>query len=309
MLGARVEPALFAQLHERPDIGDRPILEVLLKRGLERSRAHSALRRYELDRAAQNPFELLSGGQQARFQILLMELDSPTMLLLDEPTDNLDVASADALEARARPLRGHRARRDARPLVHATARSVPVLRRGRHGAASCSSRPTTWRCGERTRSRWPAPRCGSAAGSILGPFDLVDRRRRAMGAARAERLRQDDGAQPDGGAGGNRRPDTVEVLGRAARADRRARAPPTDRSRIPPCWPTRCGATHRSSTRSCTGRDATLVTWWQTFDDDDVARAYALLASVGCDDARRPAARDVLARRAPTGADRAGAVR
>jgi ATPase subunit of ABC transporter with duplicated ATPase domains len=98
LLGARVEPALFAQLHERPDIGDRPILEVLLKKGLERSRAHSALRRYELDRAAQNPFELLSGGQQARFQILLMEIDSPTMLLLDEPTDNLDVASADALE-------------------------------------------------------------------------------------------------------------------------------------------------------------------------------------------------------------------
>jgi energy-dependent translational throttle protein EttA len=47
---------------------------------------------------AGNPFELLSGGQQARLQILLMELDSPTMLLLDEPTDNLDVASADALE-------------------------------------------------------------------------------------------------------------------------------------------------------------------------------------------------------------------
>ena len=45
-----------------------------------------------------NPYELLSGGQQARFQILLMEIDSPTMLLLDEPTDNLDVASADALE-------------------------------------------------------------------------------------------------------------------------------------------------------------------------------------------------------------------
>jgi ATPase subunit of ABC transporter with duplicated ATPase domains len=31
-------------------------------------------------------------------QLLLMEIDSPTMLLLDEPTDNLDVASADALE-------------------------------------------------------------------------------------------------------------------------------------------------------------------------------------------------------------------
>jgi ATPase subunit of ABC transporter with duplicated ATPase domains len=98
MLGARVDPSLFAQLHERPDIGDRPILDVLLKKGLERSRAHSAMRRYELEQAAQNPFELLSGGQQARFRILLMEIDSPTMLLLDEPTDNLDVASADALE-------------------------------------------------------------------------------------------------------------------------------------------------------------------------------------------------------------------
>ena len=48
MLGARVDPALFAQLHERPDIGDLPILEVLMKKGIERSKAHSALRRYEL---------------------------------------------------------------------------------------------------------------------------------------------------------------------------------------------------------------------------------------------------------------------
>ena len=33
----------------------------------------------------------------------------------------------------------------------------------------------------------------------------------------------------------------------------------------------------------CTGREATLVTWWQTFDDDDDgARRARLLASVGC---------------------------
>ena len=98
MLGARVEPALFAQLHERPDVGDLAILDVVLKKGLDRTKAMSALRRYELDPVSRNPFEVLSGGQQARFQILLMEIDSPTMLLLDEPTDNLDVASADALE-------------------------------------------------------------------------------------------------------------------------------------------------------------------------------------------------------------------
>ena len=98
MLGARVEPAIFSQLHERPDIGEQPILEVVRKKGMDRTAAMSALRRYELDHVSGNPFALLSGGQQARFQILLMEIDSPTMLLLDEPTDNLDVASADALE-------------------------------------------------------------------------------------------------------------------------------------------------------------------------------------------------------------------
>ena len=42
--------------------------------------------------------ESLSGGQQARFQILLLELSGATLLLLDEPTDNLDLHSAEALE-------------------------------------------------------------------------------------------------------------------------------------------------------------------------------------------------------------------
>ncbi len=38
-----------------------------------------------------------------------------------------------------------------------------------------------------------------------------------------------------------------------------------------------------------TGRDATLVGWWQRFDDDDVARAHRLLASIRCDElAARP---------------------
>ncbi|MGA9161309.1 MAG: ATP-binding cassette domain-containing protein [Actinomycetota bacterium] len=97
-LGARVEPALFAQLHERADVADLPILEVLRKRGMTMTEAMAALRRYEIDQVGRNPFEILSGGQQARFQLLLMEVDSPTMLLLDEPTDNLDVASADALQ-------------------------------------------------------------------------------------------------------------------------------------------------------------------------------------------------------------------
>ena len=56
------------------------------------------LDRYELAYAGEQRFETLSGGQQARFQILLLELSGATLLLLDEPTDNLDIASAEALE-------------------------------------------------------------------------------------------------------------------------------------------------------------------------------------------------------------------
>jgi ATPase subunit of ABC transporter with duplicated ATPase domains len=65
---------------------------------MPREPASRALDRYELAYAAEQRFDSLSGGQQARFQILLLELSGATLLLLDEPTDNLDVESAEALE-------------------------------------------------------------------------------------------------------------------------------------------------------------------------------------------------------------------
>ena len=64
----------------------------------DRGRAVAALRRYGLDQQADQVFDTLSGGQQARLQILLLELSGATMLLLDEPTDNLDLLSAEALQ-------------------------------------------------------------------------------------------------------------------------------------------------------------------------------------------------------------------
>ncbi len=60
--------------------------------------AMAALARYELHSCARQLFGSLSGGQQARLQILLLELAGATLLLLDEPTDNLDLASAQALQ-------------------------------------------------------------------------------------------------------------------------------------------------------------------------------------------------------------------
>jgi ATPase subunit of ABC transporter with duplicated ATPase domains len=97
--GARVVPGHFSQTHEHPELRGRALVEVLQAAGLARGAAMSALRRYELQEAAAQPFETLSGGQQARLQILQLELGGATLLLLDEPTDNLDVASAEALEA------------------------------------------------------------------------------------------------------------------------------------------------------------------------------------------------------------------
>ncbi|MGM0699864.1 MAG: ABC-F family ATP-binding cassette domain-containing protein [Actinomycetota bacterium] len=102
-LGARVRPGWFAQTHGRPDLRGRTLLEILHRgddhrAGLPREPASRALARYELAGAAEQTFDSLSGGQQARFQILLLELAGATLLLLDEPTDNLDLVSAEALQ-------------------------------------------------------------------------------------------------------------------------------------------------------------------------------------------------------------------
>ena len=102
-LGARVRPGWFVQTHRHPELLGRTLVEILhrgegYRAGLPREPASRALDRYELAEAAETRFEKLSGGQQARFQILLLELSGVTLLLLDEPTDNLDVQSAEALE-------------------------------------------------------------------------------------------------------------------------------------------------------------------------------------------------------------------
>ncbi|MWB98910.1 ATP-binding cassette domain-containing protein [Agromyces seonyuensis] len=103
VLGARVVPGWFAQGQGQPDLRGRSLLDILHRGdaerpGLPREAASRALDRYGLAHAAEQTFETLSGGQRARVQILLLELSGATLLLLDEPTDNLDLVSAEALE-------------------------------------------------------------------------------------------------------------------------------------------------------------------------------------------------------------------
>ncbi|WP_275006046.1 ABC-F family ATP-binding cassette domain-containing protein [Promicromonospora iranensis] len=98
-LGARVVAGHFAQTHAHPELFGRALLDILWEdHAQDKGKAMARLRRYELTEAADRPFDRLSGGQQARFQILLLELDGSTALLLDEPTDNLDLESAEALQ-------------------------------------------------------------------------------------------------------------------------------------------------------------------------------------------------------------------
>lgn len=102
-LGARVVPGHFSQTHDRPDLAGRELIDILWRGdthrpSLAREAAYKVLDRYELAKQAEQRFGTLSGGQQARFLVLLLELSGVTLLLLDEPTDNLDLASAEALE-------------------------------------------------------------------------------------------------------------------------------------------------------------------------------------------------------------------
>jgi ATPase subunit of ABC transporter with duplicated ATPase domains len=102
-LGARIRPGWFAQTHHHPELIGKTLIEILHRgdehrNGMQQEQSARALDRYGLAGASEQKFESLSGGQQARFQILLLELSGATLLLLDEPTDNLDLESAESLE-------------------------------------------------------------------------------------------------------------------------------------------------------------------------------------------------------------------
>ena len=98
-VGNRVSVGHFTQLNARGDFTGRKVLDVVVERVPGVERAMAALARYGLAEAAQRRYDVLSGGQKARLEILCLELDGHNLLLLDEPTDNLDIDSSEALEA------------------------------------------------------------------------------------------------------------------------------------------------------------------------------------------------------------------
>jgi ATPase subunit of ABC transporter with duplicated ATPase domains len=99
VLGPRVSPGLFTQLNLRSDFAGAVVLDIVTERVGSFQRAMGSLARYGLQDTARRGYETLSGGQRARLEILCLELEGHNLLLLDEPTDNLDIDSAEALES------------------------------------------------------------------------------------------------------------------------------------------------------------------------------------------------------------------
>jgi ATPase subunit of ABC transporter with duplicated ATPase domains len=100
VVGPRVSPGFFTQLQSRNDLSGAVVVEAVLARvgGGGVQAAMAALARYGLADASRRSYDVLSGGEKARLEVLVLELEGHNLLLLDEPTDNLDIDSAEALE-------------------------------------------------------------------------------------------------------------------------------------------------------------------------------------------------------------------
>ena len=97
-VGPRVSPGFFTQLQSSADFVGRTVLEIALEHVAGVQAAMGALARYGLADAARRSHDVLSGGEKARLEVLILELEGHNLLLLDEPTDNLDIDSSEALE-------------------------------------------------------------------------------------------------------------------------------------------------------------------------------------------------------------------
>jgi ATPase subunit of ABC transporter with duplicated ATPase domains len=98
-LGPRVSTGFFTQLGDHAAFSGHGVLAIAESRTRTTEQAMNALARYRLQDAARRTYDTLSGGQKARLEILCQELEGHNLLLLDEPTDNLDIDSCEALEA------------------------------------------------------------------------------------------------------------------------------------------------------------------------------------------------------------------
>lgn len=97
-LGARINLGYFSQMNRRAEFEDHELFDIARGRVSSDTAAMNALGRYGLATASDRLPSTLSGGQRARLDVMCLELDGCNLLLLDEPTDNLDLESSEVLQ-------------------------------------------------------------------------------------------------------------------------------------------------------------------------------------------------------------------
>ncbi|WP_256759271.1 ribosomal protection-like ABC-F family protein [Cohnella sp. WQ 127256] len=99
VLGSRVDIGYLAQQHY-PEDPKQSVLEYFRQEaGLEEGEARSRLAAYLFYGAdVFKSVSLLSGGEWTRLRLALLVLRKPNLLILDEPTNHMDIASREALE-------------------------------------------------------------------------------------------------------------------------------------------------------------------------------------------------------------------
>jgi ATP-binding cassette subfamily F protein 3 len=98
-IGPSVKVGTYAQEHETLDYGRTLIETVRRAAPLSENAAVSFLGRFLFTyEQARGLVGNLSGGERSRLQLALLMLSDANFLMLDEPTNNLDIRSAEVLE-------------------------------------------------------------------------------------------------------------------------------------------------------------------------------------------------------------------
>jgi ATP-binding cassette subfamily F protein 3 len=98
-LGPSIHIGYYSQEHETLDHSMSLIDTVRRAASLSEANAVKLLDKFVYDyQRMRNPVGTLSGGERSRLQLILIMLSGANFLMLDEPTNNLDIRSAEVLE-------------------------------------------------------------------------------------------------------------------------------------------------------------------------------------------------------------------